>query len=78
MVGRQKKGKVKTKLKLKSSKSEEFYPADLCMPKVKAPDSEEEVVTDRNNSKSKDDPEDSGNNVIQIVRKRLNRLSKLN
>ena len=56
VVGRQKKGKVKTKLKLKSSKSEVFYPADLCMPKVKAPDSEEEVVTDRNNSKNKDDP----------------------
>ena len=44
-VGRQKKGKVKTKLKLplKSSKSEVIRPADLCVPKVEAPVSEEEA-----------------------------------
>ena len=43
MVGRQKKGKVQTKLPLKSSKSKVLRPADLCVPKVEAPVSEEEA-----------------------------------
>jgi len=43
VLGRQKKGKVQTKLPLKSPKSEVIRPADLCMPKVEAPDSEEEA-----------------------------------
>ena len=37
-------------------------------------DANDDVVTDRNNSKNKDDPEDSGNDVIQMVRKRLKNL----
>lgn len=43
VVGRQKKGIVQTKLPLKSPKSEVIRPADLCVPKVEAPDSEEEA-----------------------------------
>jgi len=42
VAGRQKKG-VQTKLPVKSPKSEVIRPADLCMPKVEAPDSEEEA-----------------------------------
>lgn len=43
VVGRQKKGKVQTRLPLKSPKSDVIRPADLCTPKVEAPDSEEEA-----------------------------------